>query len=147
MKTLLILLAMALPCSARVGERYEDFLKRPGLSAGTTETRGNFTVANHKRDGISIRVFVVGGVISLEIYSPLDANQTLKIMENTGGVWQRVESTEPKILRWRSDKGVTAYCDGKTLVVGDGRAEKLLAEMIRAEQRGHTGSEKKIEGL
>jgi hypothetical protein len=140
MKTLLLLLALCGPCLARVGEKYEEFLKRPGVGSGQVEIKGKVRIMRHTRAELRITVYVVDGLISMEIYNPIEPPEVLSLLNNLGVKWQEKGEDE-----WTAPGGLIASYGARSLLISDGKAGALMKEYDRAADAA--AAKKKIDGL
>jgi hypothetical protein len=99
MKTLLLLLALSLTLSARVGEKYSDYAKRIGQAEKAEKLGlGEIAHAPHEVNGIKVGLGINNGVITAEAYTPIEPERIEAILAEQDLGFKKSKETATQIV-------------------------------------------------
>jgi hypothetical protein len=111
MKTALpLLLLCSTVAFARVGEKYEDFVKRVGKAERIESAAKGSTVRyEHKFNGITITAIVEGGLIRHEDYMPVTLEQAVELVSRQKeGRFEKVREGRG-VVEWLTPENDSAH--------------------------------------
>jgi hypothetical protein len=135
MKALAILLCLVATASGRIGENLEVFKKRVAVAPSFEKTHKNglTTTVFETRVG-KVSVYSIGGVIAREDFDGVDEDFADGIMGKQSGKWEKAPGDT--VIQWKGDaEGLNARFAADSLMVTNGKAEPLLEEVRKEENR------------
>lgn len=142
---LTLLLALAIPAVARVGERYETFTARiQQKPIETAKEKFGLTRYTFEQEGISIYVDVSDGFICRESYLGITESQAKSILSKLEVPFRDL-GVEDGWRHWSNeDRGVLAGYKDDTLIVSDRRFSALVRD---SKKKNESEQEKRLKGL
>ena len=130
MKALLVLLCLGCVAGARVGEKLEEFKARIVAPSVFEKTyKGGLQLHMFETNDANVAVYSIRGVIVRERYSGIDIDFAEGLLAKFPGKWNRLVSEKGR--KWENGNGLTASFVDDSLIVTDGQAEPILAEVAR----------------
>lgn len=135
-----LLAALATPLSGRVGEKYEDFVKRvgPPEKSASTSSDGILT-ATHSNGSVKVIVNVIDGTIAEIAYHGVSGQEVGELLSRfpNSDRWEKSPESNGQFTRWRlrgTSIGGVYNIKEQLLSLGDGRYPAKIAEAMRDKQ-------------
>jgi len=148
MRILAFLHLLLLPLSARVGEKYEDFVKRVGKAEKVEPAaKGPVIRYYHTFNGITITAVVDGGIIRIEDYSPVSSAQAdALVSRQKEGRFEKVREGRG-VVEWLTPEKDSAHysIESKKLSVMDIYVSQVAIPKVLEDSKSE--EIKKLDGL